>query len=805
MPSSSSSQTHCRTCGGKLDASLPGGGCPVCLWGGLISDEPAEQVEDDLPEVDGYKIQREIGRGGMGVVYLATQENPAREVALKIVAPNSLRAASQRLRFLVEIEAMAAVTHPALLPLYESGEDDEGRPWFTMRLASGGTLAERLGKFQGQWRMVAELMVRLGEAVQYSHERGILHRDLKPANVLFDEQNNAYVADFGLAKWAENEGELTQTTEMLGSPAYLAPEAVAGGAKATTTASDVYGLGTIFYELLTGHRLYVGESAALVMNQILTTGPVAPRQRAPKIPRDLEIITLKAIAREPSKRYVSAAAMVEDIQLWLAGKAITARPVSQWEHLWNWARRNPATATLASLLVTSITTGGVLQWRANQRLTAGGLLLSATNRELTIKGDDLEDRMEYMTHELPPLLEPIGRLDLLDSVFQNISEHYKISQSTDPVSLAREADFLAQWAQILRPRGQNLAAIERLRQAMDKALAASTGKNPPLAAVRARVSTGWRLGEALIEGKKHEEAEKVLQETIAYATSHPSDDERLRILDAQLTLEMAYLEYSRWDLPKVKINAEEALRKWQLLLPMLEQTPISASHQNTLGEVLKTYHLLLNVAKNQGDNAATQARLTTYEAMAQRFISLAPSNAGYRSLLVLAQLRMAGLEGLETAKVHALLTSAEDQAAGLIVRDPGNSRWLQDAINCADALAAHAKQNGDTAEFHRWRSIMAKRLDRSYQMPSTDLGLLMTRFGSANRCGTHFLEDDWPTARHHFEAALETRKCGALLTNSLDGLEENVNNLFEGIKKRDGLSAAEQWRTEFIKDLPTLK
>ncbi len=794
MSDSPSSQTHCRTCGGKLDASLPGGGCPVCLWGGLIAGESAEEMEDDLPEVDGYKIQREIGRGGMGVVYLATQENPAREVALKIVAPYSLRAASQRMRFLVEIEAMAAVTHPALLPLYASGEDDEGRPWFTMRLASGGTLAERLKSYQGQWRIVAELMVRLGEAVQYSHERGILHRDLKPANVLFDEQNNAYVADFGLAKWAETEGELTQSTEMLGSPAYLAPEAVAGGAKATTTASDVYGLGSIFYELLTGRKLYEGESAAVVMSQILHNAPIAPRQRVAKIPRDLEIITLKAIAREPSKRYVSAASMVADLQLWLAGKAITARPVSQLEHLWNWAKRNPATATLASLLVASIATGGVLQWQANQRLTAGGQLLSATNRELTIKGDDLGDRMEYMTHELPPLLEPIGRLDLLDSVFQNISEHYKISQSTDPVSLAREADFLAQWAQILRPRGQTLAAIERLRQAMDKALAAIAGKRPPLAAVRARVATGWRLGEALTEGKQHEEAEKVLQETISYLTDQASDDERLRILDAQLTLEMGYLEFSRWDLPKVTSYAEEALRKWQLLLPVLEQTPVSASHQNTLGEVLKCHYLLLNVALNQGDNTAAQAHMTRYEAMAQRFISLAPENAAFRWLLVLARIRLAGQEGLEQTKVLSLLTSAEQEVAVLIARDAQNTGWLQIAIESACALANNSKQNALMDEFHRWRSVAAKRLDLIYSRTSTDIGHLMSRCRSSLACAKFFADDDWPTARHHYEAALEIRLRGASLDKADSDLDYWVTFLFDAIEKHEGRAAAEKWR-----------
>lgn len=434
MLSVTSPQALCQLCGGNLDTSLLEGSCPACLWGGLIAGGFADEVAEDLPEIEGYKIRHQIGRGGMGVVYLATQESPARDVALKIVAPYTFRGASQRLRFLVEIEAMAAVAHPALLPLYESGEDDEGRPWFSMRLASGGNLAEKLLQYQGQWQLAATLMVRLAEAVQYSHERGILHRDLKPANVLFDEEGNAYVADFGLAKWAENDVGLTQSTEMLGSPVYLAPEAVLGGTKATTTASDIYGLGTIFYELLTGHKLYDGASAAGVMTQILQNAPVPPRQKVATIPRDLEIITLKAISRDPGKRYVSAAALAEDLQLWLAGKAIKARPVGPFEQLWNWTRRNPAMAALACLLLVSIVTGGVLLWRSNQRLT--------------ISLADAEDRVEFMTRELPVSLAPLGRLDLLDDIFKNLDQHYQGNNRTDADSLARQADFLTQWAQI---------------------------------------------------------------------------------------------------------------------------------------------------------------------------------------------------------------------------------------------------------------------------------------------------------------------------------------------------------------------
>jgi serine/threonine protein kinase len=765
-----------------LDVSLPGGGCPACLWGGLIADGLLDGGNGELPEVEGYTIRREIGRGGMGVVYQAMQHRPAREVALKIVAPNSLRAASQRLRFLLEIEAMASVSHPALLPLYESGEDDDGRPWFSMRLASGGTLAERLDRYAGEWRMAAALMVRLGEAVQFSHERGILHRDLKPGNVLFDEMDQAFVADFGLAKWADDEIGLTRSTEMLGSPAYLAPENAAGGAKATTTATDVYGLGAIFYELLTGHTLYKGETSARILSQILNEAPATPRQRMQGIPRDLEIITLKAIAREPGKRYESAAAMVEDIRLWMAGQAIKARAVGQWERLGYWARRNPTVASLAGLLAVSVITSSALLWRSNQRLR--------------LSLDDAEARVEFMTHELPASLEPIGRLDLLDSVFQNVSEHYELSQNRDAVSLARQADFLSQWAQILRPRGQDRAAIERLEQAMIKAREATAGSRPPRVAVHSRVNTGRRLGEALIEGRRLDEAGSVLQETAGYLASQDGDDETMRILDAEVSTELAFLADARNDYDQIVSQAGDALRKWNALLPVLERPPISPKRQRSLVSML-TLHGLLGLHGKDANEAAS--RRESWKEMSERFVNLVPDNAHFRSLLVVANLRMIGREGLEKEQVRLLLTDTEEQVAALISIDGSNTRWLTDAVASAEARVSFAARNQQLKEAAHWRRVMSQRLDALCKTPSTDLRYLTAQAEYSIRCAKLHMDDDWPKARHHYEAMLSIMKRMAEVKGSSQDLEGYVNAVFKKIKDHEGEAAANQWLSDFHK------
>lgn len=781
-------QSSCPICGSALDPSLAAGGCPACLWGDLIAGESEERgVIPDAPEIEGYQILGELGRGGMGLVYRAQQEKPSRTVALKIVAPYSLRGAQERLRFLVETEAMAAVTHPALLPLYEAGEDEWGRPWFTMQLAEGGTLAQRIAAYSRDWRGCAGLLVRLCGAVQYAHERGILHRDLKPANVLFDGRGDAFVADFGLAKWVESEADFTHSTDLLGSPVYLAPEMAAGGARAATTVSDVYGLGAILYQLLTGRTPYDAASAGQVLTQILTQPPPAPRQREKDIPRDLEVITLKAIARDPARRYASAAALADDLQRWLDGRPITARPVGPTERAWHWVRRNPVPASLTFLLLASLSAGGILLWRANQRLTASL--------------NDAEERVEFMTRELPVSLAPLGRLDLLDGVFQNVAGHYAAAAGESPESLAREADFLTQWAQILRPRGLNAEATARLRQAVTKAHAATAAESAPAAAVRARITAAWRLGEALIEGKQYDEAEAVLREAAAYTASQPAKDLSLRVLDAQITLEMAWLALGRRDLPLTVSLGEAAWGKWQAMLPELEAVPLAAARQITLVEVLKTRQLLAHAAQQQKDTPAARRHLTELQAMAGRLIALAPENAHFHSALLRSHLTAAAEDGAGRDAVLTSFTAAEKLAAALLAKDSTNLLWLTDAVECAGHLATLARQDGNTSEHRHWRSIMSERLGRLYQSNSTDLRFLTDRANYARECARHHLPDDWPTARLHYLGQLEARRRAADLNGSGSGMEWETSQMAKLIEKYEGRDAAEKWRAEYRKTL----
>ena len=255
------SATPCPKCGSPRRADAPLGMCAACLWRGLDDlDEvlPSEEKGPDqekvgLLPVPGHTVLAELARGGIGIVYRARQHAPAREVALKMLLPHQLGSSEMRARFQIEIRACAVLNHPAILPVYEVGESD-GQPFFTMKLASGGTLAERAEAYRGRWRDIAELVATLADAVQFAHARGVLHRDLKPGNVLFDEEERPYLSDFGLAKFTQESDTtaFTRSLATLGTPHYLAPEVAAGGAKHATTASDLYALGAVFYESIAG-------------------------------------------------------------------------------------------------------------------------------------------------------------------------------------------------------------------------------------------------------------------------------------------------------------------------------------------------------------------------------------------------------------------------------------------------------------------------------------------------------------------------------------------------------------------------
>jgi serine/threonine protein kinase/tetratricopeptide (TPR) repeat protein len=365
----------CAKCG---SASRVGRGlCLNCLLSAGIDsngDHPQtdETLDDLLSRVHGsdadwllgnYQILEEIGRGGMGVIYRARQRHSRRIVALKRILSCHADSQETLMRFRREAQAAAKLDHPNILPIYEVSESEEGLPFFSMKFAGGGSLLEATPALRGEPRRVVALMAKVVRAVQYAHGQGILHRDLKPGNILLDGHSEPMVSDFGLAKWLEPTDDLTRTPSIFGTPGYIAPEQVNGSEERLTPAADVYSLGAVLFHLLTGRPPFIGEHALKVIQQ--TTEKPAPKLRnlVRALDRDLETICAKCLERDPHARYRSAGELAEDLELWLHGHSIVARPVSPPVRLWRWSRRNPIFTGMAALLLTLGIAVGVLIWK----------------------------------------------------------------------------------------------------------------------------------------------------------------------------------------------------------------------------------------------------------------------------------------------------------------------------------------------------------------------------------------------------------------------------------------------------------
>jgi serine/threonine-protein kinase len=356
---SSQSAKVCAKCGASIFSDSPGGLCSICLFRtGLGS---IEDGDGDVPEANRIQMQfgdydliEEIGRGGQGVVYRAQQKSLNRTVALKVIGLGQWSSTPHLRRFRRDAEAAASLEHPQIVPIYEIGERD-GSCYFSMKFVEGGQLDDVLRREPMPPRRAAELLVKVARTVHFAHERGILHRDIKPGNILVDRHGEPHLTDFGLARLVEQESTVTNSFDVLGTPSYMAPEQAAGQIKELTSAADVYSLGAVFYQILTGQPPFAGGTTYETIRMVLETEPRPPRLWNSKVDADLATICLKCLEKDPNKRYPSAKALAEDLERWLRHESILARRTGILSRSWKWVRRNPATtvsvASLAALLV----------------------------------------------------------------------------------------------------------------------------------------------------------------------------------------------------------------------------------------------------------------------------------------------------------------------------------------------------------------------------------------------------------------------------------------------------------------------
>src|SRR6266478_2419267 len=365
----------CPTCGAEIPPDAPEGGCPGCLLqtgldplvdeDGHPSDvtrvQPAtgsERSVEMLGDLGDYELLEEIGRGGQGVVYRARQKRLNRTVALKVIGLGQWATKAHLKRFRLEAEAAASLEHPCIVPIYEVGEHG-GACYFSMGLVEGGQLDAVAKREPMPIRHAAELIAKLARTVHYAHERGILHRDIKPGNILLDAKGEPHLTDFGLARLVETESTVTRTMEVLGTPSYMAPEQAVGNNARVTSATDVYGLGAVLYQLLTGHPPFAGGTTFETVRLVLDTEPRQPRLLNPKVDRDLATICLKCLEKNPQRRYPSALALAEDLERWLKHQPIRARRTGIFGRGKRWVRRNP---TIALLILSLAALAAAIGW-----------------------------------------------------------------------------------------------------------------------------------------------------------------------------------------------------------------------------------------------------------------------------------------------------------------------------------------------------------------------------------------------------------------------------------------------------------
>jgi serine/threonine protein kinase len=518
--------THASSSGSRFAAmEAHVGACPDCqnVLERLAADSSAcEDREpsglpprEQPPMIPGFVIERELGRGGMGVVYQAWQQQLARRVAIKVVSASALIGAEDRRRWLREARAIGRVRHRNVVQLHEAGEQD-GCLYLVLDLILGGSLAERVtGPLPA--RVAAELMLAVARAVDQIHKAGMLHLDIKPSNILLDglpdgpwDQVTPMLADFGIARAGDDPGATaTGPIGVRGTPSFMAPEQIAGDRAGIGPRSDVFALGATLYSLLTGRPPFQAASVIETLDLVRTREPAPPSTLVPGVPRDLETITLTCLGKDPLRRYASAKALADDLQRWLDGFPIKARPVSKLEHASRWCRRRPALASVLAVLAVTVASslvGLLTLWRhsESERLRAENALARAIASD-KVTSEAVRDLVGLLTMNVDvPQMLVSERILESSHVVRDLTAKLRQDRGIATSNLVAICGLERELAEDLWRRGNHSESRRLLADALELLEGRRSGRDDPdveLAYARALMELGWTARD---EGRSDE-------------------------------------------------------------------------------------------------------------------------------------------------------------------------------------------------------------------------------------------------------------------------------------------------------------
>jgi serine/threonine-protein kinase len=519
----------------------------------------------NTPTIPGYEILGELGRGGMAVVYQARQACLNRVVALKILQVGSDANPAQLGRFKSEAEALAQLKHPNIVQIYDVGAQGD-RPYFALELMDGGSLEKRLAGTPQPARLAAKLVETLARAMHVVHQKGIVHRDMKPANVLLREGVNTklelctpMITDFGLAKRLDVPQGLTRSGVIMGTPSYMAAEQAKGRSQEIGPATDVYALGAILYEMLTGRPPFLGENLLEILRQVEEEEPVPPRRLQPNLPRDMETICLKCLQKEPGNRYASAEVLAEDLRRFLAGETITARPTPAWERAWKLARRRPAVATLVTAVAGLILGIFVILVVYNGRLWEAKEQAEAHAKRADEQWGRAEDNLEKAREAVKKYFTLLSE----DELSKEPGTH-ALRKKLLQAALEYYQGFLQQHRE--DPIQQAEVAVGHMR----------------VGYITKEIGT---LDKALVE---YQHARKILENLVQI---NPSVTEYQDIL-AKSFLQIGFLQWSMGKVDSAFDADQQAVAIWEKLVPEVEPSATAVQMQNNLAKSYNNIGLL---------------------------------------------------------------------------------------------------------------------------------------------------------------------------------------------------------------------